>query len=238
MTGVEHYISIAGSAEVAGRPRRLVATVSNPTVELWSTPIVRGVAGEDSARRLTLPTARSAAPRFARDGTLLYLAARGGADAVWRLAGDRATELWKPPDGAIDGAVAVSPDGSQLCASVRRPERSTLYCLSATGANARPVGESLDVRGAPSWSPDGKWIAVAARNGAAVHVFKVPATGGEPVRLSAGEDYVPTRAAASVDEVYTAVSDTGKVSLCTRPLGPVVTEAQVVSVQLFQCNRE
>jgi Tol biopolymer transport system component len=32
-------------------------------------------------------------------------------------------------------------------------------------------------------SPDGKWIAVAARNGAAVHVFKVPMNGGEPVRL-------------------------------------------------------
>jgi len=183
ITGVEHYISIAGSAEVAGRPRRLVATVSNPTVGLWSTPIGTGVAGEDSARPLALPTARSAAPRFARDGTLHYLAARGGADAVWRLAGDRATELWKAPDGAIDGAVAVSPDGSQLCASVRRPERSTLYCLSATGADARPVGESLDVRGAPSWSPDGKWIAVAARDGPAVHVFKVPVNGGEPVRL-------------------------------------------------------
>ena len=183
MTGVEHYISIAASAEVAGRPRRLVATVSNPTVGLWSMPIGTGVAEEDSAQRLALPTARSAAPRFARDATLYYLAARGGADAVWRLAGDRATEVWKPPDGTIDGAVAVSRDGSQLCASVRRPERSTLYCLSATGANVRPVGESLDVRGAPSWSPDGKWIAVAARNGAAVHVFKVPMNGAEPVRL-------------------------------------------------------
>jgi Tol biopolymer transport system component len=183
ITGVEHYISIAASAEVAGQPRRLVATVSNPTVGLWSAPIVTGVAGEDSAQRLALPTARSAAPRFARDGTLYYLAARGGADAVWRLAGDRATELWKAPDGAIDGAVAVSPDGSQLCASVRRPERSTLYCFSATGAGGRSVAESLDVRGAPSWSPDGEWIAVAARDGPAVHVFKVPAGGGEPVRL-------------------------------------------------------
>ena len=183
ITGVEHYISIAASAEVAGRPRRLVATVSNPTVGLWSAPITPGVAAEDSARPLALPTARSAAPRFGRDGTLHYLAARGGADAVWRLAGNRATEVWKAPDGAIDGAVAVSPDGSRLCVSVRRPARSTLYCLSANGTGARRVAESLDVRGAPSWSPDGKWITVAARDGQAVHVFKVPMEGGEPVRL-------------------------------------------------------
>jgi len=183
VTGVEHYISIAASTEVPGQPRRLVATVSNPTVGLWSTPIATNVVGEDSTRRIALPTARAAAPRFARDGTLHYLAARGGADAVWHLVGGDATEMWKAPDGAIDGAAAVSPDGSRLCASVRRPARSTLYCLSATGTGARPVGESLDVRGAPSWSPDGKWIAVAARDGPGVHVYKVPVDGGAPVRL-------------------------------------------------------
>jgi len=183
VTGVEHYISIAASAEVPGQPRRLVATVSNPTVGLWSTPIGPDVVGEDSTRRIALPTARAAAPRFARDGTLHYLAARGGADAVWRLVGGNAIEVWKAPDGAIDGAVAVSPDGGRLCVSVRRPARSTLYCLAATGADARPVGESLDVRGAPSWSPDGKWIAVAARDAPGVHVYKVPVDGGAPVRL-------------------------------------------------------
>jgi Tol biopolymer transport system component len=183
VTGVEHYISIAASAEVPGQPRRLVATVSNPTVGLWSTPIGTEVVSESATQRIALPTARAAAPRFARDGNLLYLAARGGADAVWRLVGGNATEVWKASDGAIDGAVAVSPDGSRLCASVRRPARSTLYCLAATGADARPVGEPLDVRGAPSWSPDGKWIAVAARDGPGVHVYKVPVDGGAPVRL-------------------------------------------------------
>jgi CDP-glycerol glycerophosphotransferase len=48
--------------------------------------------------------------------------------------------------------------------------------------------------------------------------------GGDAVRLSAEDDYASTRAAVGADEVYVAVSDTGKVSLCTRPLGPVVTE--------------
>ena len=39
------------------------------------------------------------------------------------------------------------------------------------------------MRGAPSWSPDGKWIAVAAKNGEAVRVFKIQAQGGVPQRL-------------------------------------------------------
>jgi Tol biopolymer transport system component len=47
----------------------------------------------------------------------------------------------------------------------------------------RPLADSLDVRGAPSWSPDGLSIAVAARDGAAVRLFRVSAEGGEAVRL-------------------------------------------------------
>jgi len=49
--------------------------------------------------------------------------------------------------------------------------------------------------------------------------------GEKPVNLVAGEDYQPSRTATGADEVYVAVSATGKVSVCTRPLGPVVTTA-------------
>ena len=186
---VEHYISIAASAAVPARPQRLVATVSNPGVSLWSVPITPGVAAEEVATRLTLPTARSAAPRFGRDGALLYLASRGGADGLWRLAGPQATagpqaiEVWKATDGGVVGAAAVSPDGTRTCFPVRRRGRSTLHCMVSDGPGARVLAESLDVRGAASWSPDGKWLVVAAREGAGPRIFKIPATGGQPVRL-------------------------------------------------------
>jgi Tol biopolymer transport system component len=45
------------------------------------------------------------------------------------------------------------------------------------------VAESLDVRGAPSWSPDGKWLAVAAREARGSRLFKVPVGGGTSIRL-------------------------------------------------------
>jgi Tol biopolymer transport system component len=182
-SAVEHYISIAASADVPGRPRRLVATVSNPSVNLWSVPVTSGIAGEQTASRLALPTERSAAPRFSRDSTLLYLASRGGADGLWQLSGARAHELWKASRGAVMGAAAVSPDGGSVCFPVRRQSRSTLYCTTAEGTGARAVAESLDVSGAASWSPDGNWIVVGARQGTGVRIFKIPAGGGPAIRL-------------------------------------------------------
>jgi len=183
-TGIEHYLSIAASAGTPGQPRRLVATVSNPAVQLWTVPILSGIADEEAASAIALPTARSAAPRFGADSSIFYLASRGGADGVWRRSGVVANEFWKPGEGAaVVGAVAISPDGGRVCFPVRRQGRTTLHCTSREGTGVQLLAESLDVRGAPSWSPDGKWIAVGAVDGSGVRVFMVPADGGAPVRL-------------------------------------------------------
>jgi Tol biopolymer transport system component len=182
-SSVEHVISVAASAELHGKPRRVVVTVSNPSVALWSVPVGDGIADETSATRLSLPTARSAGPRYAPDSSVLYLASRGGADAIWRLSRQDATELWRPSDGALSGAAAVSPNGKTICAAVRLRGRSKLRCRDVDGRREWTLAESLDVRGAPSWSPDGAWIAMAARDGDATHVFKIPVNGEQPVRL-------------------------------------------------------
>jgi WD40 repeat protein len=181
-TTVEQYISVATSSEVQGQPRRLVATVSNPSVNLWTVPIGDDLVGEASASRLTLPTARSTVPRFGPD-YLVYLAARGGSDGLWRFKDGNATELWKASDGRVVNAAAVSPDGDQLCFPTRRQNRTTLFCTTADGTGARTLAEPLDVRSAPSWSPDAKWIALAASQGNDAGLFKVPLDGGQPVRL-------------------------------------------------------
>lgn len=181
--GVEHFISIAAAGEITGKPRRLVATVSNPSGQLWSVPIGSSVSDEARASRLTLPTARSAAPRYATDSTIWYLASRGGAEEVWRLTPTGASVLWKPSEGAITTAPAVAPNGKIFCVVVRKRSRSALSCANADGSNVLLIADSLDVRGAPSWSPDGKWIAIGVREGDAIHVFKLPLAGGAPVRL-------------------------------------------------------
>jgi len=181
--GVEHYISISASDDVRGKPRRLVAAVSNPTVQLWSVPIESGVAAEGQAARLNIPAARSAAPRFGSGDSLWYLSSVSGADGLWRLSGGVSTEMWKGSAGAVVGAAAVSPDGKHVCFPARTAGHSRLHCASADGTATRVLGDSLEVSGAPSWSPDGKWIAAGVEDEKGVRLFKIPLDGATPVRL-------------------------------------------------------
>ena len=57
--------------------------------------------------------------------------------------------------------------------------------------NIRPLAPSLEVRSAASWSPDGKWVAVAASENARARLFLVPVDGGAPIRLVDSPSYNP-----------------------------------------------
>jgi serine/threonine protein kinase/Tol biopolymer transport system component len=184
--GLEEYTSVASSAD----GRRVVAAVANPTRNLWTAPISDHVVDDTGVIRFGLPTVRAAAPRFGPD-YLLYLSSKGGADGLWKLKDGSETELWKGSDGSVPFAPAVSADGNRICFGVNREGRTHLYMMGSDGTDARPLAESLDVSDVPSWSPDGKWIAVVAREERAHPLFKVPVDGGPPVRLVEGLNFNP-----------------------------------------------
>ncbi|MCA1610336.1 MAG: serine/threonine-protein kinase [Acidobacteria bacterium] len=179
--GLEEYVSVGASAD----GQRLVATVANPVRDLWTVPITDQVVDESSVSQLKLSTVRAGAPRFGRD-YLLYLGSKGAADGLWKLKDGMETELWKGSDGGVVSAPAVSPDGTRICFVVRNEGRGRLHVMTSDGTDVHRAAETLEVRGAPSWSPDGKWIAVAGREGNAYPLFKVPVDGGTPVRLVDG----------------------------------------------------
>jgi Tol biopolymer transport system component len=179
-SGVEQYVSVA-----AGGPqrRRLVATVTNPSGTLWTVPLSTAVVQESAAARVAVPTVRAISPRFGRD-YIAYVASRGGADGLWKWSQGAAVELWNGSQGAVAFAPAISPDGGWICYEIRKGGRTVLQLVTSNGTDLRPLAESLDVRSAASWSPDGKWVAVAADEGSGPRIFKVPVEGGTPVRLT------------------------------------------------------
>ena len=98
---------------------------------------------------------------------------RGASDGVWSVV-----------DGRVVGGPAISRTGQRLAFVVHKGGEPRLYIMNADGSGARRVAEELDVRGAPAWSPDEKWLAVAGNRDGEPNLFKVPVAGGAPVLLA------------------------------------------------------
>jgi TolB protein len=81
---------------------------------------------------------------------------------------------------------------------------------NSDGSGARRVAQELDVRGVPAWSPDGKWIAIAALREGEPRLFKLPATGGPAVALTDRYALDPVWSPSGRFLVYTA-ADVGTV---------------------------
>jgi Tol biopolymer transport system component len=178
-TGVEEYMSLAASAD----GRRLVATVSRSRAGLWRVPIADRTIDESAATPVPLPTARGLSPRVG-PGYIIYRAPTAGTDSLWKLAEQGArTELWNGLAGRALGGAAIAPDGQRLAFLVQRRGLTQLYVMNADGTGTHRIAEELDVRGAPAWSPDGQWLALAANLDGEPHLFKIPVGGGTPIPL-------------------------------------------------------
>jgi Tol biopolymer transport system component/tRNA A-37 threonylcarbamoyl transferase component Bud32 len=176
----EQYLSVAVDQV---RPHHLVATVANPTAGLWTVPIANDVQPESAIKPIQAANTRALSPRYAGD-YLAFLSSKGGADGLWTLDNSgTAVELWKGGDGGVVAAPAISPDGNRICFSYRKQGRAELYVINANGTGLTTLAKSIEVQSAASWSPDGKWVAVAANQGEGTRVFKIPLDGGPPVRL-------------------------------------------------------
>jgi len=180
-SGLEVYTSVDASAD----GHRLVATVASPTANLWSFPILDRSAEEADVKPYPLPSLRAHSPRFG-GAALFYLSSRSGGDGVWRYDNGQAAEIWRGSEGALFEPPAVSPDGNRLAIVLRKQSRRTLFTLSSEGVDVRPLAPALEVTGAASWSPDGRWIAVGGIDSNGPGLFKIPLDGGDAVRLTRG----------------------------------------------------
>jgi Tol biopolymer transport system component len=75
--------------------------------------------------------------------------------------------------------------------------------MNADGTGGQPIASELDVRGAPAWSPDGRWLAIAVNLDGEPKLFKIPVDGGTPVLLVNEYSTDPTWAPSGRFLVYT-----------------------------------
>ena len=195
--GLEKYTSVAASAD----GRHLVATEASPSASLWSVPILDRTAVEKDVKPYPAGTVRALGPRFG--GTsLFYLSSRGTGDGLWRLQDGQTTEIWKGSDGAQLNPPAVSADGRRVAFPLLRNGKLTLHLATAEGAELRPLAESIDISGAADWSRDGQWIVAGGSDTQGPGLFKIPVSGGSPIRLATGEASNPVWSPAGDLIVY------------------------------------
>ena len=174
-SGLDRYTSLAASAD----GRRLVATLASPKRTIWRMRIDNSLNESSQASQIPLTTNTGFSPRLGRD-YLLYVSATGTGDSIWKLANGTSTELWRGDGAQVLGGAAISPDRQHIAFSVRQNGKSLLYVMQTDGSNARVVVDSLDLEGAPAWSPDGQSITTAADDHGTPHLFRVPIDGGSP----------------------------------------------------------
>lgn len=174
-SGLERYTSLAAS----GDGHRLVATLASSKGTLWRLTLADSTKEMPVPSRIALATSTGSSPRLAA-GYLLYVSSRGTSDSLWKYVNGSATELWTGNDAQLFGGPALSSDGSSIAFSVRQNGRTLLYVMRADGTNARILADSLNLQGAPTWSPDGRSIVTAVDDKGLPHLDRVPIDGGAP----------------------------------------------------------
>jgi len=196
-SGLDRYTSLAVSAD----GRRLVVTRSSPKRTLWRSRITDSPGEVSAPARIPLTSSTGISPRLG-PAYLLYVAATGTTESIWKLAKGTGTELWSGQGARIFGAPAISPDGRNVAFSVQQHGQKLLYVMRADGTNARAVTDSLDLQGAPAWEPDGQSITSAADDHGVPHLFRVPLDGRSPAPFVKEYSVDPTWAPDSRFVVY------------------------------------
>ncbi len=177
-TGVQRWTSLAAT----GDGRRLVATATQIRSSLWRVPISGRPADTSDAQRIPLPTAQGRSPMLAAD-YLLYVSSDATTDRIWKLVDGRASEVWTAQKVRIIGGPSIAPEGGRIAFSIEDRAKTRLIVMTSDGRNVRTVADTMELRGAPVWSPDGQSIVVAANQAGSPRLFRISLNSRETVRI-------------------------------------------------------
>jgi Tol biopolymer transport system component len=179
--GLERYTSLAASAGGT----RLVATVDDSNSSIWSVPLSpdSGTSGDQRATQpVSLVSATGLSPRTGPN-YILYVSARAGRQGIWKAADGQSRELWSDAHAIIVGGPAVARDGQHIAFTVADGERTILYAMNSDGGEVRALTRSLDLRGNPAWSPDGRSIVSAVLRDGEPRLMSIFLDNGPPSPL-------------------------------------------------------
>lgn len=174
--------------EEQGTPRwrpgtnELAITTNTQKSGVWAMDLASG-----SERRLTPDSIRPNFPRISPDGKqVLFQIERGG--GIWDLAVVPTTGgAWRSlvAGGGTAFSPSWSPDGSKIVFQSDRGGTNDIWVVDAAGGAPRQLVNWPGFEGNPAWSGDGSVIYFNSDRDARLgDLWKMPVSGGEPVRVT------------------------------------------------------
>jgi len=183
------------------RVAALVLLAATAVAALWFlTQRARRPAAEMSVVALTTYPGEELFPSFSPDGNQVAFSWNGekqdNFDIYVKVVGSAAPPLHLTTDAAPDLCPAWSPDGRQIAFVRRQGGQAGLYLISPLGGAGRKVADFRPARQLSiSWSPDGKWLAVAELGSSGPDgIFLTPVERGQKRRLTSNSlafDFCP-----------------------------------------------
>jgi serine/threonine protein kinase len=182
--GFEKYNSLSASQDGL----RLVTTVVDPEaslLDIWSVPILDTIATELNVTKYAIPVLQAQAPRFG-DKAIYFLSSRGMGDGLWKYGDGVLLEVWSGARSSLSEVPSISPDGQSVAIALKREGKQHIHLIGPDGSNLRLLSDSIDVRGTSSFSPDGKWIAIAGIDAQGQGLFKISIVDGRYEKIIEG----------------------------------------------------
>jgi len=127
---------------------------------------------------------------FASDRKLIYTSKAGGKPDIWISDGDGQNRRQLTTEGPMNHQPSVCPDGKILFVSDRTGIHQ-IWKMDADGNHQERLTNSDGDYG-PYCSQDGQWFAYFGTAPGGMFIFKMPTTGGTPVKLTDRDSYWPT----------------------------------------------
>ena len=89
----------------------------------------------------------------------------------------------------INGAPSFSPDGTRLAMTLSRSGNPEIYVMDLASRALTPITRHFSIDTEAVWTPDGQSLIFTSDRAGRPQLYQVPASGGEPVRLTFEGDY-------------------------------------------------
>ncbi len=126
-------------------------------------------------------------PQYSPDGrSIVFVSRRTGSYEIWVCdsEGRNSRPLTSFPEASVTASPRWSPDSRQIAFDSWEKGRSNIFVVSREGGSPRCLTEQTPDAFLASWSRDGRWIYYCSGRSGDNQIWRMPAEGGEAVRVT------------------------------------------------------